>query len=231
MAETWNAVDGWFAEILGLDDELLEAALDASNAAGLPAIAVSAPQGRLLYLLARQAGARRILEIGTLAGYSGICLARALAADGRLVTLELDPRHAEVARNNFRRSGLEARVEIRVGRALDSLATLEREGSGPFDFCFIDADKASSAEYVDACIRLSRPGALIVLDNVVREGAVLLESSKDASVQGVRRALELLGRDPRVEATAIQTVGSKGYDGFALAWVVEPRAAPEARGG
>src|SRR4051812_42371038 len=230
MAETWNAVDRWFTERLGLADETLESALAASDAAGLPPIAVSAPQGRLLYLLARQAGARRILEIGTLAGYSGICLARALPADGRLITLELDPRHAEVARSNFRRSGLEARVEIRVGRALDSLATLEREGSAPFDFCFIDADKSSSAEYVDACIRLSRPGALIVLDNVVREGAVLLESSKDASVQGVRRALELLGRDPRVEATAIQTVGSKGYDGFALAWVVEPRAAPEAGG-
>ena len=219
MAETWSEVDRYFGAALHLEDDALHAALDASAAAGLPPISVSAPQGRLLLLLARQAGARRILEIGTLGGYSGIWLARALPVDGCLVTLELDPHHAEVARANFRRAGLERVAEVRVGAALESLAALRKERAAPFDFAFIDADKASSAEYLDAAITLARPGALIVLDNVVRGGAVLLESSGDASVRGIRRALEMLGSDPRVEATAIQTVGSKGYDGFALALV------------
>ena len=219
MAEKWNSVDDYFNERLGLVDDVLDASLAASDAAGLPAIAVSAPQGRLLYLLARQMGARRILEVGTLGGYSGIWLARALPEDGRLVTLELDEKHATVARENFRRAGVGSRVEVRVGRALATLPALVQEKAGPFDFTFIDADKASSAEYLDWAVKLSRPGAMIVLDNVVREGAVLLASSRDPSVQGVRRAIDFLGRDPRVEATAIQTVGSKGYDGFALAWV------------
>ena len=218
-AETWNAVDEWLGEALRLDDDVLLRALAASREAGLPEIAVSAPQGRMLQLLAAQSGARRILEVGTLGGYSGICLARALPADGRLVTLELDPRHAEVARKNFAMAGVGARVEVRVGRALDSLAALERDKAAPFDFTFIDADKVSSAEYVDFAIRLSRPGAWIVLDNVVRDGAVLLADSTNESVQGVRRAIERMGRDPRIDATAIQTVGSKGYDGFALARV------------
>ena len=218
-AETWNAVDEWLGEALRLDDDVLLRVLAASREAGLPEIAVSAPQGRMLQLLAAQSGARRILEVGTLGGYSGICLARALPADGRLVTLELDPRHAEVARRNFAMAGVGARVEVRVGRALDSLAALERDKAAPFDFTFIDADKVSSAEYVDFAIRLSRPGAWIVLDNVVRDGAVLLADSTNESVQGVRRAIERMGRDPRIDATAIQTVGSKGYDGFALARV------------
>ena len=218
-AETWNAVDEWLAGAMRLDDDILVRALAASREAGLPEIAVSAPQGRLLQLLAAQAGARRILEIGTLGGYSGICLARALPPGGKLVTLELDPRHAGVARGNFAMAGLADRVEVRVGRALETLAALERDKVPPFDFTFIDADKVSSAEYVDFAIRLSRPGAWIVLDNVVRGGAVLLADSPDPSVQGVRRAIAMLGGDPRVEATAIQTVGAKGYDGFALALV------------
>ena len=217
--ETWNEVDRWLDDCLQLRDPVLDAAQAACEEAGLPAISVSAPQGRLLSLLARQVGARRILEVGTLGGYSGIWLARALPADGRLITLELDAKHAEVARENFRRAHVEMKAEVRVGRALETLPTLGGENIGPFDFTFIDADKASSADYVEWAIRLSRPGAWIVLDNVVRNGAVLLADSKDAAVQGTRRALELLGRDARVEATAIQTVGSKGYDGFALAMV------------
>jgi len=218
-AETWNAVDEFLAGALRLDDDVLASALAASRDAGLPEIAVSAPQGRMLQLLAAQSGARRILEIGTLGGYSGICLARALPAEGRLVTLELDPRHAEVARRNFAMAGVAARAEVRVGPALETLAALERDKVAPFDFTFIDADKVSSAEYVDFAIRLSRPGAWIVLDNVVRNGAVLLADSPNESVQGVRRAIAMMGADARIEATAIQTVGSKGYDGFALARV------------
>jgi len=218
-AETWNAVDEFLAGALRLDDDVLASALAASRDAGLPEIAVSAPQGRMLQLLAAQSGARRILEIGTLGGYSGICLARALPAEGRLVTLELDPRHAEVARRNFAMAGVAARAEVRVGPALETLAALERDKVAPFDLTFIDADKVSSAEYVDFAIRLSRPGAWIVLDNVVRNGAVLLADSPNESVQGVRRAIAMMGADARIEATAIQTVGSKGYDGFALACV------------
>ena len=217
--ETWNEVDRYFGERLALEDGALHAAQQACEAAGLPAISVSAPQGRLLYLLARQMGARRILEIGTLGGYSGIWLARALPAGGKLVTLELSEHHAQVARANFVRAGVASKVEVRVGRALDTLAAMDREEGEPFDFAFIDADKAASADYLDWAVRLSRPGALVVLDNVVRNGAVLLADSPDANVLGVRRAIEFLGHDPRVEATAIQTVGSKGYDGFALAWV------------
>ena len=215
----WAEVDEYFSASLGLADAVLEHALATSASAGLPAISVSAPQGQLLQILARQCGARRILEIGTLGGYSGIWLARALGDSGKLVTLELDPHHAKVARENFQHAGLEAKVEVRVGPALDTLAALVAAKAERFDFAFIDADKASSAQYVERAIELCRPGALIVLDNVVRNGAVLLGESKDASVQGVRRAIERLGRDPRVEATAIQTVGNKGYDGFALARV------------
>jgi predicted O-methyltransferase YrrM len=212
-------VDRYFTERLGLADAALDAALAQSDAAGLPAIGVSAPQGKLLNLLARQCGARRILEIGTLAGDSGIWLARALPEGGLLVTLEIDPRHAEVARGNFARAGLASRVDLRVGPALETLQRLRAEGAPPFDFTFIDADKASTPEYLDWAIRLSRPGATIVVDNVVRNGAVLLSSTSDASVQGVRRAIDMLASDRRLEATAIQTVGSKGYDGFAMALV------------
>ena len=219
MSETWVEVDRQVGEWLGLEDEVLVQVLAASEAAGLPAIGVSAPQGKLLNLLARQAGARRILEIGTLGGYSGIWLARALPADGMLVTLEIDPAHAAVARANFARAGLADRADVRVGPALDTLAALGGEPVAPFDFTFIDADKASTPNYLDWAIRLSRPGAMVVVDNVVRNGAVLLGGSKDANVQGVRRAMAMLGSDSRVDATAIQTVGNKGYDGFALALV------------
>ena len=214
---TWEEVDRYFCGILRLDDAVLGDALSRSDAAGLPAIAVSAAQGKLLHMLARLCSARRILEIGTLAGYSGIWLARALPPEGKLVTLEIDPAHAAVARENFANAGLAAKVDIRVGPAIETLPRLA--GEAPFDFTFIDADKASTPQYLDWAIRLSRPGALIVIDNVVRAGAVLLGSSTDASVQGVRRAIEMLGSDARLDATAIQTVGSKGYDGFALAVV------------
>jgi predicted O-methyltransferase YrrM len=221
MSERWTEVDRYFGEALALDDAHLQAALEASVAAGLPAISVSAPQGRLLNLLARQCNAKRILEIGTLGGYSGIWLARALPAGGKLVTLELDAAHAKVANANFARAGLADRVDLRVGPAIETLPTLE--GEGAFDFTFIDADKVSTPRYLEWAIRLSRAGAFIVVDNVVRNGAVLLGTSADTSVQGIRAALAMLGNDPRVEATAIQTVGNKGYDGFALALVRAPR--------
>ena len=214
---TWEEVDRYFSATLRLDDEALQAALASSDAAGLPAIAVSAPQGKLLHMLGRLCAARRILEVGTLAGYSGIWLARALPPDGRLVTLELDPAHAEVARKNFAHAGVSAKVDLRVGPASETLPRLA--GEPRFDMTFIDADKASTPQYLDWAIRLSRPGAVIVVDNVVREGAVLLGAAGDASVQGVRRAIEMLGSDERLDATAIQTVGAKGYDGFALAVV------------
>lgn len=217
--ETWDAVDAYFTGMLVRQDAALEEALRASEAAGLPAIAVSPPHGKLLHLLARLAGARKILEIGTLGGYSAIWLARALPPGGRLVTLELDPRHAEVARANLVRAGVDGLVEIRLGRALDSLEVLAREGAGPFDLVFIDADKESNAEYFDAALKLSRPGTLIVVDNVVRKGAVVDAASTNAMVQGVRRLVERMAAEPRVSATAIQTVGVKDYDGFAVARV------------
>ena len=218
--ETWNEVDRYFVETLGLADPALQHALDASDKAGLPAISVSAPQGKLLQILALACGARSILEIGTLGGYSTIWLARALPGGGRLVTLELDPRHAEVARSNLRNAGLDDKVTVRVGPAVDTLPLLEREGAGPFDLVFIDADKPSNPQYVEWAVRLARRGTLIVLDNVVRGGKVMFGESQDASVQGVRRALEIFAGDRRVSATAIQTVGTKGYDGFAVALVV-----------
>jgi predicted O-methyltransferase YrrM len=219
-AETWAEVDRYIGERLGLADPALDAALAEAEAAGLPAINVSAPQGKLLYLLARLCSARRILEIGTLAGYSGIWLARALPDGGRLVTLEIDAAHADVARGNFVRAGVAGKVDLRVGPALETLPRLEPEAG--FDLTFIDADKASTAQYLEWAIRLSRGGALIVIDNVVRNGAVLLSSSTDAGVQGVRRAMDMLSTDARVDSTAIQTVGSKGYDGFAMALVLSP---------
>jgi predicted O-methyltransferase YrrM len=217
--EQWSAVDGFITGLLVPPDAALDAALAESAAAGLPAISVSPNQGKLLHLLARAQRARSILEIGTLGGYSTIWLARALPADGRLVTMEAEPKHAEVARANIARAGLADVVDIRVGRALEMLPRLLSEGMGPFDFVFIDADKESTADYFDWSLKLTRPGSLIVVDNVVRKGAVINADSDDSNVQGVRRFYEMLAAEPRVSATAIQTVGSKGYDGIAIALV------------
>jgi predicted O-methyltransferase YrrM len=201
-------------------DSALDEALKASNDAGLPAINVAPNQGKLLMLLAQIHKAKTILEIGTLGGYSTIWLARALPADGSLITLELDPKHAEVATANIARAGLADKVQVRVGRALDTLPQLADEGKSPFDLIFIDADKPTTPEYFAWALRLARRGTLIIVDNVVRNGAVADPDSEDASVQGIRRFNELLSQETRVSATAIQTVGSKGYDGFALALVM-----------
>jgi predicted O-methyltransferase YrrM len=217
--ERWTAVDRYITDLLVPPDPALEAALQASAAAGLPAISVSPSQGKLLQLLARLQGARAILELGTLGAYSTIWLARALPPGGRLVTLEADPRHAEVARANLARAGLADAVELRLGRGLDTLPLLAAEGAGPFDLIFIDADKPSIPEYFAWALRLSRRGSLIVVDNVVRDGEVVDAGSADPNVQGVRRFNELLAAEPRVSATTLQTVGSKGYDGLTFALV------------
>lgn len=217
--DLWTAVDGYITGLLVPPDPALDAALEASAAAGLPAINVAPNQGKLLMLLARLQGARSILEIGTLGGYSTIWLARALPAGGRLVTLEANPEYAEVARANLARAGFAEVVEVRVGPAAESLPLLAAEGVGPFDVVFIDADKSSTPEYFGWALRLARRGTLIVVDNVVRDGAVVDADSENPAVQGIRRFNELLAAEPRVSATAIQTVGSKGYDGFALALV------------
>jgi predicted O-methyltransferase YrrM len=219
--ERWTAVDRYLTDLLVRPDPALDAALAASAGAGLPAHQVSASEGKLLHLLARLVGACRILEIGTLGGYSAIWLARALPARGRLVTLEAEPRHAEVARANLARAGLGDVVEVRVGRAVESLRQLAAERSGPFDLVFIDADKESNPDYLMWALRLARPGTLIVADNVVRGGAVVDGTSADPSVRGVRRFMQLVAAESRLSATAIQTVGSKGWDGFALALVRE----------
>ena len=218
--DRWTAVDRYLADRLIKPDPALDAALEASTAAGLPAHGVSPTQGRLLELLARLQGARTILELGTLGGYSTIWLGRALPADGILVTLEANARYAEVARGNIARAGLADVVELRVGPAEQTLAQLAAEGGGPFDLIFIDADKASNAQYLTSTLALARPGTVIVADNVVRGGAVLDRDCADPSTQGVRRFFDLLAAEPRVSATAIQTVGEKGYDGFALALVL-----------
>jgi predicted O-methyltransferase YrrM len=215
----WSEVDSYFAKTLIGSDPALEAALAANSAAGLPSIDVSAPQGKLIHLLARMMGARKALEIGTLGGYSTIWLARALPDDGRIITLELNPRKAEVARRNVARAGLESKVEIRTGAALATLPKIEAEGLGPFDFVFIDADKTNNTAYLEWALRLSRPGTAIVVDNVVREGEVANVASRDPDVIGVRRMFDLIAREPRLSAAAIQTVGAKGWDGFALAIV------------
>lgn len=218
--ELWTEVDRYIADVLIPADPALEAALEASGAAGLPAIQVSPTQGKLLQLLAQLMGARRILEIGTLGGYSSIWLARGLPEDGRLVTLEAEPKHAEVARSNIARAGLASSVEVRLGPALETLARLAAESDVPYDLTFIDADKQSYPQYFEWALKLSRPGSLIIADNVVRGGAVADASSDDPSVVAVRRMNELMAAEPRVSATAIQTVGSKGYDGLAVALVV-----------
>ena len=216
----WDGVDRYLGRTLVVDDPVLEAVLGASDEAGLPPIAVSPLQGRFLGLVARAVGARRILEVGTLGGYSAIWLARGLGDGGRLVTAELEPHHAEVARANLERAGLADRVEVRVGPAAQTLRALAREGAEPFDLVFIDADKSGYAEYFALVLDLVRVGAVIVADNVVRDGEVADATSADEAVRGVRRFLERVGREPRVEATAIQTVGVKGYDGFAFVVVV-----------
>ncbi|OZM71698.1 methyltransferase [Amycolatopsis antarctica] len=215
--QTWTAVDRYFTDWLIGNDPELDAAMEASDAAGLPPIAVTPSQGKLLHLLARSCHARRILEIGTLGGYSTIWLARALPSDGRLVTLESEPAHARVARANLERAGVAHLVDVRVGKALETLPTLA--GEGPFDLIFIDADKVGNADYFSWGVQLSRPGSMIVVDNVVRGGAVVNANSNDPSVQGVRRLHEVIAADHRVSATSLQTVGEKGYDGLTLALV------------
>jgi predicted O-methyltransferase YrrM len=217
--EPWTAVDAYISDLLIAHDPALSAALEASAAAGLPAISVSPPQGKLLKLLAQAQHARRILELGTLGAYSTIWLARALPQDGRLITLEVNPHHAEIARANLARAGVADRVEVWLGDARDSLRKLATEGVPPFDFVFIDADKPGYPEYLGLVLALVHPGSLIVADNVVREGAVADAASQDESVQGVRRFNALLAAEPRVSATIVQTVGAKGYDGFAVALV------------
>ncbi len=217
--ELWSRVDSYITDLFARPDDALTAALLASEAAGLPTINVSPPQGKLLQVLAIAVGARAILEIGTLGGYSTIWLARALPPNGRLVTLEADPKHAEIARANIARAGLSDRVDLRLGRALDTLPRLAAERRGPFDFIFIDADKPSYAEYFSWALKLSRAGTLIIGDNVIRKGSVINPAADDPRVPGVRRFNELVAAEPRVAATAVQTVGAKGYDGFTIAVV------------
>lgn len=214
--ELWTQVDDYLGEVFVPADPALDAAVKASQAAGLPEIAVAPNQGKLLNLLARLTGARSILEIGTLGGYSTIWLARALPADGHLLTLEFDPKHAEVATANIAAAGLGDLVEVRVGAALDTLPSVE----GPFDMVFVDADKINLPHYFEWALRLTKPGSLIVIDNVIRKGAVVDPSSTDPSVIGVRALNELLAKEPRVDATSLQTVGAKGHDGLTIALVV-----------
>jgi predicted O-methyltransferase YrrM len=218
--EQWTAVDKYITDRLAPPDEILDGAQKASAEAGLPAISVSAAQGKLLSLYARMIGAKRILEIGTLGGYSTIWLGWALPIGGRIVTLEADPKHAAVARANIAKAGLGDAVEVRIGKALDLLPDVAADYPGAFDLFFIDADKANIPAYFEWAVKLSRPGSVIVVDNVVRGGKILDAASVDLNVQGVRRFYEMLASNARVSATAIQTVGVKGYDGFALAVVL-----------
>jgi predicted O-methyltransferase YrrM len=215
--QLWTAVDRYVGETLAPHDEALDAALRASEEAGLPAIQVSPPQGKLLNLLARAIGARTVLEFGTLGGYSTIWLGRALPAGGRLITLEADARHAVVAKESIERAGLGEIVDLRVGPALDLLPALEAEGAGPFDLVFIDADKVNTPNYFAWALDRSRPGALIVADNVVRGGTLAEAHSEDPTIRAQRHLHEMLAAEPRVSATTIQTVGVKGYDGFTVA--------------
>lgn len=214
--EQWTAVDHYFTDKLLEADSVLDTVLQENAAAGLPAIDVAPNQGKFLHLLARIQGARSILEIGTLGGYSTIWLARALPADGRLITLEYDPKHAEVAQSNITRAGLDQIVEVKVGLALDSLIQLHKEDQGPFDFIFIDADKKGNPDYFQWALKLSRKGTVIITDNVVRSGQVVDETSTDPNIVGVRQFTDLVAEEQRVSGTVVQTVGSKGYDGFAI---------------
>ena len=226
--DRWVAGEDYLTATLVGEDQALAAAREATAAAGLPQIEVSAPQGKLMMLLARLTGARKVLEIGTLGGYSTTWLARGMPDDGEVVTCEYEQSHAEVARENLNRAGVGAKVSIRVGAALDTLPQLEAEGAGPFDLVFIDADKENNANYVNWALKLTRSGSLIVVDNVVRGGSVLdaeqaggaaVDSAEAAAIRGTRDALALLGSDERLDATAVQTIGSKGWDGFAFALV------------
>lgn len=214
--EQWTAVDHYFTDKLLEADSVLDTVLQENAVAGLPAIDVAPNQGKFLHLLARIQGARSILEIGTLGGYSTIWLARALPADGRLITLEYDPKHAEVAQSNIARAGLDQIVEVKVGLALDSLIQLHKENQGPFDFIFIDADKKGNPDYFQWALKLSRKGTVIITDNVVRSGQVVDETSTDPNIVGVRQFTDLVAEEQRVSGTVVQTVGSKGYDGFAI---------------
>ncbi|MFF1396517.1 O-methyltransferase [Streptomyces sp. NPDC058287] len=218
--DQWTAVDDYLTGLLAPGDEALTAALADSEAAGLPHIAVAPNQGKFLHLIAQIQGARRVLEIGTLGGYSTIWLARALPADGVLVTLEYDPRHAEVARGNLARAGLDKVAEVRVGAALDSLPGVAADHPDPFDLVFIDADKANNPHYVEWALRLTRPGSVIIVDNVVRGGRVTDDSGAAPDIRGTRAALQMIADHPKLDGTAVQTVGVKGYDGFALARVL-----------
>ncbi|MFB5761583.1 O-methyltransferase [Paenibacillus medicaginis] len=215
-SNTWTKVDEYIGEKLIEHDPVLEQVLEANRQADLPAIDVSPSQGKLLSLLAQMAGATRILEIGTLGGYSTIWMARTLPADGKIVTLELDPHHAQVARAHFALAGLGEKVELRLGNALEQLAQLDREGTEPFDLIFIDADKPNNPAYLRWALHFSHPGTVIIGDNVIREGEIINKHSTDPKIHGVRAFYDLLAEDPRINATAIQTVGSKGYDGFVL---------------
>lgn len=219
MSAGWAEVDAYIADHLIGDDAALNEALARNAAQGLPSIDVSAAQGKLLHILARSIGAWRILEVGTLGGYSTIWLARALPGHGALVTLEIDPHHAEVARANIDAAGVGDKVEIRVGPAVETLSRMEAEGEGPFDLVFIDADKPNNVAYLKAALALARPGGLIVVDNVVREGRVTDASSADEAIIGTRALFDAVAAEPRLSATAIQTVGSKGWDGFLIAVV------------
>jgi predicted O-methyltransferase YrrM len=217
--DLWCAVDGYIGNTLVKTDAALDAALEASAAAGLPSINVSASHGKLLQILARLVNARAILEIGTLGGYSTIWMARALPPGGRLISLECDPKHAELARANIQRAGLERVVDIRLGVALETLPVIAAEKTGPFDLIFIDADKVSTPQYFTWAVKLARAGSLIVVDNVVRKGEVANARTNDPAVRGMRQFIELAAAEPRIMATALQTVGCKGYDGLSIALV------------
>jgi predicted O-methyltransferase YrrM len=221
----WSAVDDYICDLFVGEDPILAATLAASEAAGLPAIAVAPNQGKLLHLLARLQGARTILEVGTLGGYSTIWLARALPADGRLITLEASAKHAAVARANIERAGLAAIVDLRLGPAIETLPQLAAEGRAPFDLIFIDADKESNADYFRWALKLARQGSLIIVDNVVRDGKVIEAESRDPMVTGTRRLYEAMATEPQVSATVIQTVGRKGHDGLAIALVTRSPSA------